>query len=206
MTTQSVKGLLKGLRYISQIFDEKEGEATIEIGFPTDVKHVAHIGSDGPSNSQPTWMNEFSETSKSTPTPAPEAPSQGNEQQNNDDALDSRRKSNKKQTRRRSSSDGGLILESASKEPNSNPTTTITKPRRIKNSGGESPAHESTTTRSAKVPTHKKKSDKLPRPKAREKRSSGNGSSDITNEMSLDLVAEEDDNEYGDRAKRVSKG
>ncbi|CAN0904742.1 CRIB domain-containing protein RIC1, partial [Linum grandiflorum] len=41
--------------------DEKEQE--IEIGFPTDVKHVAHIGSDGPSSTTPSWMNEF----KSTP-------------------------------------------------------------------------------------------------------------------------------------------
>ncbi|KAJ4824374.1 hypothetical protein Tsubulata_034883 [Turnera subulata] len=76
-----VKGLMRGLRYISQIFatnveiehlyeeaglsDEKEKE--IEIGFPTDVKHVAHIGWDGPSNANttgtnnnPSWMKEFS--------------------------------------------------------------------------------------------------------------------------------------------------
>ncbi|KAM5553211.1 CRIB domain-containing protein RIC6 [Rosa sericea] len=53
-----VKGLLKGLRYITQIFEEKDQE--IQIGFPTDVKHVAHIGWDGPSaNSTPTWMSEF---------------------------------------------------------------------------------------------------------------------------------------------------
>ncbi|KAJ6769134.1 CRIB DOMAIN-CONTAINING PROTEIN RIC8 [Salix koriyanagi] len=57
MTTK-VKGLLRGLRYISQIFDEKEQE--MQIGFPTDVKHVAHIGCDGPSaTNAPTWMNEF---------------------------------------------------------------------------------------------------------------------------------------------------
>ncbi|XP_022146855.1 CRIB domain-containing protein RIC7-like [Momordica charantia] len=57
----SVKGLLKGLRYISQIFDEKEPE--MQIGLPTDVKHVAHIGWDGPSaggnQNTPSWMNEF---------------------------------------------------------------------------------------------------------------------------------------------------
>ncbi|XP_061985264.1 CRIB domain-containing protein RIC5-like [Populus nigra] len=57
MTTK-VKGLLRGLRYISQIFDEKEQE--MQIGFPTDVKHVAHIGCDGPSaTNAPSWMNEF---------------------------------------------------------------------------------------------------------------------------------------------------
>ncbi|KAK2363850.1 CRIB domain-containing protein RIC7 [Trifolium repens] len=56
-----MKGLLKGLRIISQIFEEKEQE--IEIGNPTDVKHVAHIGWDGPTDNNPSWMNEF----KSTP-------------------------------------------------------------------------------------------------------------------------------------------
>nr|GEY78508.1 CRIB domain-containing protein RIC10-like [Tanacetum cinerariifolium] len=31
----------------------------MEIGYPTDVKHVAHIGWDGSSGSAPAWMNEF---------------------------------------------------------------------------------------------------------------------------------------------------
>uniref|UniRef100_A0A1D1YP30 CRIB domain-containing protein n=1 Tax=Anthurium amnicola TaxID=1678845 RepID=A0A1D1YP30_9ARAE len=56
MTTK-MKGLLKGLRYISQIFDTKEQE--MQIGYPTDVRHVAHIGWDGPSVNPPSWMNEF---------------------------------------------------------------------------------------------------------------------------------------------------
>ncbi|CAL1383308.1 unnamed protein product [Linum trigynum] len=55
---KSMKGLLKGLRYISQIFDE-EKEAEMQIGNPTDVKHVAHIGWDGNNDSPPTWMTEF---------------------------------------------------------------------------------------------------------------------------------------------------
>jgi len=59
-----MKGLLKGLRYISQIFEE-EKEAEMQIGNPTDVKHVAHIGWDGPSASidnSPSWMKEFKES------------------------------------------------------------------------------------------------------------------------------------------------
>ncbi|KAJ0229722.1 CRIB domain-containing protein RIC3 [Hirschfeldia incana] len=56
MTT--VKGLLKGLRYITQIFDEDKDQ-DIQIGFPTDVKHVAHIGSDGPVANVPSWMGDF---------------------------------------------------------------------------------------------------------------------------------------------------
>ncbi|KAG0454146.1 hypothetical protein HPP92_025450 [Vanilla planifolia] len=31
----------------------------MQIGYPTDVKHVAHIGWDGPSVHNPSWMNEF---------------------------------------------------------------------------------------------------------------------------------------------------
>ncbi|XP_022727699.1 CRIB domain-containing protein RIC6-like [Durio zibethinus] len=58
-SNNKMKGLLKGLRYISQIF-ENEKESEMQIGLPTDVKHVAHIGWDGPSvNSAPSWMNEF---------------------------------------------------------------------------------------------------------------------------------------------------
>ncbi|CAL9023481.1 unnamed protein product [Prunus brigantina] len=55
-----MKGLLKGLRYISQIFDDNKGQE-MQIGFPTDVKHVAHIGWEGPSTAagSPSWMNEF---------------------------------------------------------------------------------------------------------------------------------------------------
>uniref|UniRef100_A0A0D9VMF9 CRIB domain-containing protein n=1 Tax=Leersia perrieri TaxID=77586 RepID=A0A0D9VMF9_9ORYZ len=52
-----MKGLLKGLRYISQIFDAKEPE--MQIGNPTDVKHVAHIGWDNASVTAPSWMNEY---------------------------------------------------------------------------------------------------------------------------------------------------
>lgn len=34
--------------------DEKEPE--MQIGYPTDVKHVAHIGWDGPSADSPSWV------------------------------------------------------------------------------------------------------------------------------------------------------
>ncbi|KAJ4956065.1 hypothetical protein NE237_012848 [Protea cynaroides] len=55
----TMKGLLKGLRYISQIFDN-EKEEEMQIGHPTDVKHIAHIGYDGSSTHSPPWMNEYS--------------------------------------------------------------------------------------------------------------------------------------------------
>ncbi|XAR53771.1 hypothetical protein NMG60_11022452 [Bertholletia excelsa] len=53
--------IYKGIKYISQIFGTKDRE--IEIGLPTDVKHVAHIGLDGPCTGAPSWMNEFKATS-----------------------------------------------------------------------------------------------------------------------------------------------
>ncbi|KAM1008811.1 hypothetical protein ACFX13_005253 [Malus domestica] len=49
--------MAKILKYFSQMFVVKERE--MKIGLPTDVKHVAHIGWDGPSESAPSWMNEF---------------------------------------------------------------------------------------------------------------------------------------------------
>ncbi|XVE87833.1 hypothetical protein DITRI_Ditri19aG0019600 [Diplodiscus trichospermus] len=56
-TKSKIKGIYKSFKFISQIFVVKERE--LEIGYPTDVKHVAHIGLDGPSGSAPSWMNEF---------------------------------------------------------------------------------------------------------------------------------------------------
>ncbi|KAG6419043.1 hypothetical protein SASPL_121264 [Salvia splendens] len=56
----AVKGIFKGFKYtISQFFVVKERE--IEIGYPTDVKHVAHIGWEGAgaSGTAPSWMSEF---------------------------------------------------------------------------------------------------------------------------------------------------
>lgn len=40
--------------------DEEEDEPEMQIGYPTDVKHVAHIGSDGPdNNSGPSWVYAY---------------------------------------------------------------------------------------------------------------------------------------------------
>ncbi|KAK9067534.1 hypothetical protein SSX86_011645 [Deinandra increscens subsp. villosa] len=76
-----VKGLIKGIKNISsQIFgsyislnffvyihDEKEQE--IQIGQPTDVKHVAHIGGDGPAVESPSWMRGFEASKESQSGP-----------------------------------------------------------------------------------------------------------------------------------------
>ncbi|CAN1160726.1 CRIB domain-containing protein RIC10 [Linum perenne] len=57
MGTNKIKGIYKGFKYITQIFVVKERE--LEIGYPTDVKHVAHIGWDGASGNPPSWMSEY---------------------------------------------------------------------------------------------------------------------------------------------------
>lgn len=38
---------------------DEEKEPEMQIGNPTDVKHVAHIGSDGPSADSPSWVILF---------------------------------------------------------------------------------------------------------------------------------------------------
>ncbi|PWZ40312.1 putative protein phosphatase 2C 2 [Zea mays] len=53
-----VKGIFKGLKAFSRIFAVKEHE--MEIGCPTDVKHVAHIGWDSAAGgASPSWMNDI---------------------------------------------------------------------------------------------------------------------------------------------------
>lgn len=50
-----IQRLIKGFKNLSQLFElyreeEEEMEQEIEIGLPTDVQHVAHIGLDGSNN------------------------------------------------------------------------------------------------------------------------------------------------------------
>lgn len=43
--------------------EDEEDEKEIQIGFPTDVKHLAHIGAENAKASQPSWVinvNSFS--------------------------------------------------------------------------------------------------------------------------------------------------
>ncbi|KAJ9700734.1 hypothetical protein PVL29_006180 [Vitis rotundifolia] len=130
-----VKGLLKGLRYISQIF-ENEKEPEMQIGLPTDVKHVAHIGWDGPSVSTPSWMNEF----KSTPETL-SAPSTSNgvakeisvdEDINRTEGEKPPTSKEKQRRRRSSSSDGNFPLDSPARNPSDAPKHS----RRHHSSGG----------------------------------------------------------------------
>eukprot|EP00252_Welwitschia_mirabilis_P006024 TRINITY_DN16695_c0_g1_i1.p1 TRINITY_DN16695_c0_g1~~TRINITY_DN16695_c0_g1_i1.p1 ORF type:complete len:225 (-),score=25.50 TRINITY_DN16695_c0_g1_i1:175-849(-) len=59
--SNTLQRLIKGFRALSQLFvyrvEEAEEEKELQIGFPTDVKHVAHIGWDGSSGTMKSWMD-----------------------------------------------------------------------------------------------------------------------------------------------------
>lgn len=131
MSGSKVKGILKGLRYISQIFDNGK-EQEIQIGYPTDVKHVAHIGWDGPSVNSPSWMNEFKTSPGFASAPLTLTGDVQNREQNNgvkwvsEDSTSSRRSSKQgrdlpelpKASRRPST---GSITDSPTKEKSDRP-------------------------------------------------------------------------------------
>ncbi|KAG6529264.1 hypothetical protein ZIOFF_011461 [Zingiber officinale] len=51
-----MKGLFKGIKHL---FGSAQKEHEMEIGFPTDVKHVAHVGFDNLHGTSPSWMNNY---------------------------------------------------------------------------------------------------------------------------------------------------
>ncbi|KAL2895662.1 CRIB domain-containing protein RIC4 [Bienertia sinuspersici] len=64
--SHGIRRLIRSLKSVSQLFvykvevDEEEEEKEIEIGYPTDVKHLTHIGWDGSttiSNAAKGWEN-----------------------------------------------------------------------------------------------------------------------------------------------------
>ncbi|CAA0308220.1 unnamed protein product [Arabidopsis thaliana] len=70
------KGLYnKSFKCFSDIFDVEE-EEEMEIGYPTDVRHVSHIGWDSSSSSAPSWLHEF-KTSNNVLEPNSSWPFQG---------------------------------------------------------------------------------------------------------------------------------
>ncbi|XP_020531102.1 CRIB domain-containing protein RIC10 [Amborella trichopoda] len=122
MTTK-MKGLLKGLRYISQIFDVNNvyKEHELEIGYPTDVRHVAHIGWDGPSVNPPSWMNEFRTVPDFSSAP-----------------LSPLGEAKEPTATRRASQDLQQQLAAQRDSPVQDPTTSPGPARRHKSSGGSS--------------------------------------------------------------------
>ncbi|KAL0888924.1 hypothetical protein Bca101_012907 [Brassica carinata] len=61
------KGLYqKSFKCFSDDFDGKDDE--MEIGYPTNVRHVSHIGWDSSPNSAPSWLQEFKTSNVLKPT------------------------------------------------------------------------------------------------------------------------------------------
>ncbi|XP_074348633.1 uncharacterized protein LOC141687304 [Apium graveolens] len=160
----TVKGILKGLRYISQIFEkEEEEEEEIQIGNPTDVKHVAHIGNDGPANSKPSWMKEASSETKSNVNQKKESKSSSREIQNSSDGgSESSTKSDKKKQSKRHAAKAyiGSIGTSARE------ATSSGKPRRQKNPNAESQQSSIGLDSPARDPNTPKKSSRPKKSKA----------------------------------------
>ncbi|KAJ0239463.1 CRIB domain-containing protein RIC11 [Hirschfeldia incana] len=52
-----MKGIYKSFKMVSQLFVVKERD--MEIGHPTEVKHVNHVGWEVSSGSAPAWLSEF---------------------------------------------------------------------------------------------------------------------------------------------------
>lgn len=62
--SSKLQRLIKSFKALSQLFavyKEDEG-GEMQIGYPTDVKHVAHIGWDGPSGAGKSWMGDLAGT------------------------------------------------------------------------------------------------------------------------------------------------
>ncbi|TYI41565.1 hypothetical protein ES332_A01G035000v1 [Gossypium tomentosum] len=133
-----MKGLLKGLRYISDIF-EQEKEQEMQIGNPTDVKHVAHIGMDGPSANKPSWMNEFNSAEElSSDTLAnnlQETPSAAGDHE----SLPPTSNEKPKKPRRKASIENGTAVESSKVSEKGS------RGNRSSNNSMDSPARESSS-------------------------------------------------------------
>ncbi|XP_012069869.1 CRIB domain-containing protein RIC1 [Jatropha curcas] len=162
MKSQKMKGLLKGFRYFAQRFEEKELE--FQIGSPTDVKHVAHIGWEDPSASKPSWMNEFKssqEISNGVPnsieelldTNQCEKPKHRRRRKSN--GADSPRSNDGSKHSRRQSNDAESPKNSrrnrSSNNPMDSPSRNTKHHHQNSNLGAESPAHDHSS-----VPRHPK--------------------------------------------------
>ncbi|KAJ1416613.1 CRIB domain [Sesbania bispinosa] len=65
----TMNGFLNAASLSGEIVDNSDKEPEIQIGHPTDVRHVAHIGWDGPSENSPSWMHEFKSVPGISSTP-----------------------------------------------------------------------------------------------------------------------------------------
>ncbi|XP_022748802.1 CRIB domain-containing protein RIC5-like [Durio zibethinus] len=153
-----MKGLLKSLKYISHMFDEKEPE--MQIGLPTDVKHVAHIGMDGPSANKPSWMNEFNSAPELSSMPLNGNPQVTLSAAGNGDSLPPLGNEKQKKSRRKQSVGNG--------SPVGSPKDAEKQSRRHRSSNlsmespGRDPSSHGRRHRNSSRGTHESSSQELP--------------------------------------------
>ncbi|ESW17869.1 hypothetical protein PHAVU_007G275500 [Phaseolus vulgaris] len=179
-----VKGLLKGFRYISQIFDEKEEQ--FQIGLPTDVKHVAHIGSDDPQANAPSWMTEFKggkETPSGNPNQEGEREKSSRSSRSRHLIPKSRNQSNdpdgqapRPKTSRRHQRSSDPSADTLSQDTSTG-SSRHRRPRRSSNHSGESPSSQEMPPASAKGSRRKSKNSEDGSVKKSSGRSSKGGDS-----------------------------
>ncbi|KAJ8449161.1 hypothetical protein Cgig2_027163 [Carnegiea gigantea] len=161
-----MKGLLKGLKNISNIFGEEQEDKEIQIGYPTDVKHVAHIGWDGPSASSPTWMNEFKSSAPGNPS--------ANSAQDSSPKKGPDLPSLPKASRRQASGDSVGSMDSPAESPKQSKSKTSRRSRHSKQKESTSPRGGESSGTAQDLPNVPKKSrrKKSKDPEGSEKRSS----------------------------------
>lgn len=164
-----MKGLLKGLRYISQMFDEDEKEE-IQIGFPTDVKHLAHIGCEDAKATAPSWMTEFKEPQEQPGANAKTSESQdtGNNSDNNSTKGEGK-KSHIRRSRQRSTDSNSAPTSPREEKPSRRHHSTETSRKNKSNEEEENnkPPKQSHHRRKPKTTSEEKDKDSSNRRRTR---------------------------------------
>ncbi|KAL7177631.1 hypothetical protein ACSBR2_030901 [Camellia fascicularis] len=165
---------------------DNEKEEEIEIGFPTDVKHVAHIGMDGPSANTPSWMNEYKGNAETKDTPSKSSTQDPltldvtGIQESSGAQLDSPTRHSSSKPRRHKNSSSSLG------SPTQDSSGSSTKPRRHKNhsmdlDSNRDPSHRSRRSHNLDIGSDSPSQELPGLPKhsrrKKSKESSGSGSS-----------------------------
>ncbi|CAL5413607.1 unnamed protein product [Camellia sinensis] len=171
---------------VSPWHHHNEKEEEIEIGFPTDVKHVAHIGMDGPSANTPSWMNEYKGNAETKDTPSKSSTQDPltldvtGIQESSGAQLDSPTRHSSSKPRRHKNSSSSLG------SPTQDSSGSSTKPRRHKNhsmdlDSNRDPSHRSRRSHNLDIGSDSPSQELPGLPKhsrrKKSKESSGSGSS-----------------------------
>ncbi|XVE65801.1 hypothetical protein DITRI_Ditri08aG0028500 [Diplodiscus trichospermus] len=147
----------------------------MQIGLPTDVKHVAHIGMDGPSATKPSWMNGFNSAPELSAIPEDSNPQVTPAATGNQDSLPPKQK----KSRRKPSIGNGSPIGSpkaSEKQSRRNRSSNISmeSPVRDSSSGGRRHQNSSRGTESSS-----KELPDIPNKSRRKKSKGSSGRSEV---------------------------